>query len=293
MNKKNLLHTLLFAVTLILLIFISVKQVVVNQDYSSLSYKKLLNPKTFLKSLKEVPNDEQYIVSLDKDLNHQEKMDQQISNIENGYQYNQFINFTNNEQLLIASTNDYKTWDLKLIDNIDGSETFSISNIQHQGKTLVSSYQAIDGKIAFPHQTPDGYMITLYDLKSREVIGEFPTIMSYGPDKKALNISQFFYDETLNMVGYKNIDDITDNETRFYSLDLNTQSEAESLVQMVSLETAGKSFEFLNYYPENKTMLFKSTKKAESKTNHPEIEYFLYGINEPKLVILDEGNFSK
>ena len=289
MNKNNSVHLTFFTITILLLTFVSVKQVVVNSDYTPLSYKSLLSPKNFVKAFSSIKNTKEYKVNLEEI-----KKIRKI-NSKTGYKHDQFINFsTGGETYYIASTNDYKTWDLLYIDNYSSEIIFKIKDIKHSGKQLVHSYKLkvnthmpIFNKIAFPHQTDDGYMITLYDLENRKVIAEFPTIMSHGPDSKAQEISQFFYDETANLVGYKT----GSEDNKFYTLDLNLTSPADSLMQMVYLETAGKNFEFLYYYPETQMMLFKGTKKVESNTNHPDEEYFLYSANKPALVILDESNF--
>jgi len=58
-------------------------------------------------------------------------------------------------------------------------------------------------------------------------------------------------------------------------------------MQIVYLETAGQDFSFMFYYPENQMMLFRSDKKELSKSNHPDVEYFLYAANRPSLVLVD------
>ena len=289
MSKKNLAHLFFFFITFLILIFISVKQVVVQKNYIPFSYKQLLNPKLFFKNFSQIKNNKEYDVSLTEVKEFRKNLNSMVEGFNFDYSFIHVINESSDqEKIYFGGSNDYKTWDLNELNLKTKKNQRLISNINYPSKDFITTYQSIFKMIAYPDCTREGCSITLFDLIEKKEIKIVPTITSFSPDKKAIDISQFFYDETANLVGYKN-NSIEDN--KFYTLDLNVSSPAESLLQLVYLETAGKNFEFLFYYPESKMMLFKSNKKEDSTTNHPQIEYFLYSSNKPSLVILDNKNF--
>jgi hypothetical protein len=285
MIKNNSVHLIFFSITFLFLVFVSVKQVVVSRDHVPFSYKQLLSPKTFFKSLSVVNNDSEYSVSLEDIDNHQSKLSSYLEDKDAGYEFTQAINIsTDNEMVYFSGTNDHEVWDLLSL-NIETNETEVIkSGITYVGEKLTSAYQPIFKKIAFPVCVKGGCDINVIDVESKEIIQIKPTIISSIPDDRAEFISNFFYDETANFVGYKN-DNLDDN--KFYTIDLSIESQAGSSMQIVYLETAGQDFEFMFYYPESKMMLFRSDKKQESQSNHPDTEYFLYAANRPALVLVD------
>jgi hypothetical protein len=286
MIKNNSVNIFFFLVAFLFLIFVSVKQVVVNNDYVQFSYKQLLlSPKTFLKSLASVKNKETYSVSLEEVENYQIVLDSYLDDYQTGYEFNKVINLSTDEtKLYFAGTNDYQNWDLLELDLSTKKTKKIVTNISYSSNQFINVYQPVFSKIAYPVCIKGGCDINVVDVNTGEIIQQKPTLISSIPSDRAEFISDFFYDETTNIVGYKN-DNPDDN--KFYTVDLNIKSQEDSSLQIVFLETAGQDFKFLFYYPETQMMLFRSVKKEGSQSNHPDIEYFLYSVNRPALVLVD------
>lgn len=288
MNQNNWLQLFFFTATVLILGVISLQQVMVKQNYAPFSYRELLKPKTFFKVVSKLKNKQEYHVSLAKVGQFEQNLNSLLPKVELGYQTIDVIHqSTDQGKVYFGGTNDYQRWDLNQIDLKTHQVETLVANVEYPQKNFVASYQPIFAKIAYPQCLPTkGCQISIFDLEKKKVVKQVPTVTHLIASKKAKAVSQFFYDETLNVAGYKSKDE-------FYTLDLNQSSPAESLLQLIYLDTAGKIAEFLFYYPETAMMLFKTTKKPGSKTNHPPTEYFLYAVDRPSLVILNKDNIKK
>jgi len=285
MIKNNSVHITFFILSLLFLVFVSLKQVVVDSNYNQFSYKQLLSPKTFFNALSQVKNTDEYSVSLDEVDAYQTSLDLYLDGYKSDYEFIKVINLsTDSKKLYFAGTNDYEKWDLIELALEDNTEEIIAGDIAYSSNQFINIYQPIFKKIAYPVCVKGGCDVYVVDIESKEIIQKKPTLISSIPSNRAEFISDFFYDETANLAGYKN-DNPDDN--KFYTIDLNIESQEESSMQIVYLETAGQDFEFVFYYPETQMMLFRSEKKELSRSNHPDTEYFLYSANRPSLVLVD------
>lgn len=285
MIKNNSVHIFFFLVSFLFLTFVSVKQVVVNQDLVPFTYKQLLlSPKTLLKSLVSLKNNDEYTASLSDIESYQVELDGYLSDYQSDYEFIDVINVSiDKEKVYFAGTNDYKKWDLLELNRKTEEIKTIKADISYESEKFVDIYQPVSTRIAYP-VCNRGCDINVIDVTTGEIVQEKPTLISNLPGDRAEYISEFFFDEAVNIVGYKNYNP---GDNKFYTIDMNADSQAASSLQIVHLETAGQYFKFLFYYPESQMMLFQSDKKETSQSNHPETEYFLYSVNRPALVLVD------